>query len=72
MQANATHDFVSQIARLTMNRECSNCGKAADRPSLGCAEHEPFRMEYDDAVETVHALILRARELTMKNTNAGI
>jgi hypothetical protein len=63
MGTNTAQAFISQIARLTMNRECSTCGKDGDDPNIDCDAHEPFKMECEDAVETVHSLVARAREL---------
>lgn len=55
--------FVSSIARLTRDRECSACRKDGDAPNADCAEHRPFDMVSDDAVETLNELISRSRGL---------
>lgn len=56
--------FLEQIARLTKDRECITCKLDGDEENEDCDDHHPFDMESDDAVETLHNLIRRAREMT--------
>lgn len=62
-------EFIRTTARLTKDRECHHCGLDGDDDNGQCAEHEPFDMPNDDAVETLHSLISGARELLKEETN---
>jgi hypothetical protein len=57
-----TTAFIQQVARLTKDGECASCGLSVDL-NRDCEDHQLFDMPNDDAVDTLHSLISKAREL---------
>jgi hypothetical protein len=55
--------FVRQISRFTKNDECPTCNHSGLRGNPACSDHEPWDMPVDDACDTIHSLISRARQL---------
>jgi hypothetical protein len=55
--------FVRQISRLTEDGECQTCHELGIDENVACSGHEPWSMPADDACDTVHSLISRARQL---------
>lgn len=51
------------IAHAVKDRECATCHQDGDDANPECTDHEPFDMTNDDAVDTLHSLISRAREI---------
>jgi ABC-type uncharacterized transport system ATPase component len=55
--------FVRQISRLTQDSECQTCNQWGLEENLACSDHKPWYMPVEDACDTVHGLISRARQL---------
>lgn len=63
LQAEQALALVKGIASMTMDQECAVCNKDGNEDNPECEDHEPWTMDDDDAVSTVHSLIQRAREI---------
>ena len=55
--------FVRQISRFTKGDECQACNQSGLHGNPACSDHEPWKMPIDDACDTVHSIISRARQL---------
>jgi hypothetical protein len=56
--------FAKMAARLSKDGECRTCGRDGFEDNPECSKHQPFDLESDDAVESLHVLIRGARELS--------
>lgn len=57
--------FVNLVAGLVKDGECTQCLDDGFEPKtiMECPGHAPFDMTNDDAVDTLHSLISKARSL---------
>lgn len=53
-------EFVAMVARLKMDGECAECLEGTG----DCEDHATVDLTNDDAVDTLHTLIERARTIT--------
>jgi hypothetical protein len=56
--------FVQQISGFTQDDECQTCNQCGSEGNPACSHHEPWHMSIDDAWDTIHSLISRARQLS--------
>ena len=59
-------EFARAASRLTKDGECCTCGQDGFDDNPECTRHRPFDMPGDDAVESLHVLIRRAREISAR------
>jgi hypothetical protein len=55
--------FVRQISEFTQDDECPMCNQRGLDENLRCSHHGPWHMPIDDAWDTIHSLIPKARQL---------